>query len=219
MNTQEVVFVLLAVAGGLSAIAVVAARNLVHAALFLAVTLGAIAGIFVVLHAEFVAMVQLLVYVGAIAVLLMFGLMLTRAPIGREALDSQSRGFGAGVALALFGVMGALIWQAYGDAGRVELAGGATAQVGNALFSHWVFPFEVASMLLLAALIGAIVISRREVGESGDEDIDPAQRTEREPDDDPRREAPLGATAGRRPEAGEAVAIGASTRHSPDEGH
>ena len=219
MNTQEVVFVLLAVVGALSAIAVVTARNLVHAALFLAVALGAMAGIFLVLHAEFVAMVQLLVYVGAIAVLLMFGLMLTRAPIGREALDSQSRGLGAGVAVALFGVMSALIWQAYGGADRVALAGGATDQVGYALFSHWVLPFEVASMLLLAALIGAIVLSRREAGESGDEDIDPAQRTEREPDDDPRREAPLGAAAGRRPEAGEAVSVGAANRHSADEGH
>lgn len=172
MNGQEVVFILLAVATGLSAVAVVVSRNLVHAALFLAVTFAGMAGVFLVLHADFVALVQLLIYVGAIAVLLIFGLMLTRAPIGREALDSQSLGLGIAVSGTLFGVLAALIWQAYGDA-RVELVGAPIADIGTAIFSRWVLPFEVASMLLLAALIGAIVISRRDVGESGPE---PEQR-------------------------------------------
>ena len=166
MTTQEVVFTLVAIVGGLSALAVVMARNLVHAALFLATSLGSIAGIFLVLHADFVAMVQLLVYVGAIAILLMFGLMLTRAPIGHEALDSQQRGLGAAIAVTLFGVLGALIWQSFRHA-RVELAGPDTRALGKALFADWVLPFELASLLLLAALIGAIVLSRRETGESG----------------------------------------------------
>ncbi len=166
MIPQEFVFVLLAVASALSAVAVVTARNLVHAALFLATTLGAIAGVFLVLHAEFVAMVQLLIYVGAIAVLLMFGLMLTRAPIGRETLDSRSRGLALAVSAALFGVLAALIWQGYGDATLVALESPPTAELGIALFSHWVLPFELASMLLLAALIGAIVLSRRQSGDS-----------------------------------------------------
>ncbi len=164
MTGQELVFVLLAAAGGLAAIGVVTARNLVHAALFLATTLGAVAGVFLVLHAEFVAMVQLLIYVGAIAVLLMFGLMLTRAPIGREALDSQSRGLALAVSTALFAVFAGLIWQGYGDNALVPLRAAATTDLGLALFSHWVLPFELASMLLLAALIGAIVLSRREAG-------------------------------------------------------
>ncbi len=170
MSPQLVVFVLLAVVGGVSAVAVVTARNLVHAALFLAVSFGSMAGVFLVLAAEFLAMVQLLVYVGAIAVLLLFGLMLTRAPIGREALDSQSKGLGLIVSVALFGVLAALIVQAYGDV-SVTLTETRTAPIGEALFSRWVLPFEVASMLLLSALIGAIVLSRRESGESGDEDV------------------------------------------------
>lgn len=172
MNAQEVVFVLLALVSGLSAVAVVMSRNLIHAALFLAVALGAMAGVFLVLHAEFVAVVQLLVYVGAIAVLFLFGLMLTRAPIGREALDSQSRGLGFAVSATLFGVLGTLIWQAYADSARVPLEGAGTAEIGGALFSQWVLPFELLSMLLLAALIGAIVLSRREAGESGIEDAE-----------------------------------------------
>ncbi len=170
MTAQDVVFLLLAVATGLSSVAVVTARNMVHAVLFLAVSLGGTAGVFLVLHADFVAFVQLLVYVGAIAVLLMFGLMLTRAPIGRETLDSQSRGLGLGVAAALFGVLGALIWQAYADAGRVPLDGPSAAEIGMAIFSRWVLPFEVLSLLLTAALVGAIVLSQRGAGESGPED-------------------------------------------------
>ncbi len=166
MSAQGFVFALLAIAGCAAAVAVVTARNLVHAALFLATALGAIAGVFLVLHAEFVAMVQLLIYVGAIAVLLMFGLMLTRAPIGREALDSQSRGLALAVSAALFAVFSGLIWQGYGGSAPVPLLAPATADLGLALFSHWVLPFELASMLLLAALIGAIALSRREAGDA-----------------------------------------------------
>ncbi|MDP9023657.1 MAG: NADH-quinone oxidoreductase subunit J [Actinomycetota bacterium] len=170
MTAHDVVFVLLAVAGGLSALMVVTVRNMVHAVLFLAVTFGAMAGMFLVLHADFVALVQLLIYVGAVAVLLMFGLMLTRAPIGREALDSQSRGLGLAVSIALFGVLAALIVRAYGDV-RVALAGPDVAAIGGSIFSQWVLPFELLSLLLTAALVGAIVLSRREAGETGEEDL------------------------------------------------
>jgi NADH-quinone oxidoreductase subunit J len=175
VTPHDVVFVLLAIVTGSAAVAVVTARNLVHAALFLATTLGGMAGVFLVLHADFVALVQLLIYVGAVAVLLMFGLMLTRAPIGRETLDGQSRGLGLAVSIALFGVLAALIWQAYGDV-RTELVGQPLAEIGLAIFSRWVLPFEVASVLLLAALIGAIVLARRESGESGPPDDDEPAR-------------------------------------------
>ena len=173
MTSQEIVFILLAIATGGSALMVVTSKNLVHAALFLATTLAGIAAVFLVLHADFVALVQLVVYVGAIAVLFLFGLMLTRAPIGREALDSQNRGLGAGVATSLFGVLVALIVDAYADfsetaAASDTITGPTTEQIGEALFSRWVFPFEVASMLLLAALVGAILLSRRDEGDSGE---------------------------------------------------
>lgn len=172
MTGQEVVFALVAIATGLAALATVTSKNLVHAALFLAVTLTGIGGVFLTLSADFVAMVQLVVYVGAIAVLFLFGLMLTRAPIGREALDSQNRGMGIAISVTLFVVLVALIIQSADDfvaAGDAVAQGGAIAPIGTAIFSAWVFPFEVASMLLLGALIGAIVLSRRESGESGEE--------------------------------------------------
>ena len=171
MNGQEIVFVLIAIATGISALATVTSRNLVHAALFLAVTLTGIGGVFFVLAADFVALVQLVVYVGAIAVLFLFGLMLTRAPIGREALDSQNRVMGIAISGSLFAVLLVLIVQSAGDftAASNTVGGGGIADIGLAIFSAWVFPFEVASMLLLGALVGAILLSRRETGESGEE--------------------------------------------------
>jgi NADH-quinone oxidoreductase subunit J len=165
----DVVFIVVAVITASAAGLTVTSRNLVHAALFLAVTLTGIAGVFLVLQADLLALVQLVVYVGAVAVLFLFGLMLTRAPIGREALDGQNRGLAIGVSGTLFVVLSALIIDAFGDV-RIDAVGGPrVGDIGLAIFRDWVLPFEVLSMLLLAGLIGAIVLARREAGESGEE--------------------------------------------------
>jgi NADH-quinone oxidoreductase subunit J len=164
----DLVFAVVALITAAAAIKTVTSTNLVHAALFLAVTLAGIAGVFLVMSADFLALVQLVVYVGAVAVLFLFGLMLTRAPIGREALDSQHRGLALAVSGSLFVLLSVLIIGAFGDV-RVDAVGGPrTADIGLALFRDWVLPFEVLSMLLLAALVGAIVLTRREDGESGE---------------------------------------------------
>lgn len=169
MSPQELVFILVALATAATAVLTVTSRNLVHAALYLATTLAGIGGVFLVLHADFVALVQIVVYVGAIAVLFLFGLMLTRAPIGREALDSQNRGLGIAVAGSMFAVLVVLIVQAFQDVRADTVTGSSIIDIGTALFSTWVFPFEVVSMLLLGALIGAILLSRRETGSGGEE--------------------------------------------------
>jgi NADH-quinone oxidoreductase subunit J len=166
---HDVVFVLVALLTGGAAVMVVTSRHLMHAALYLAVTLAGIGGVFLVLRADFLALVQLIVYVGAVAVLFLFGLMLTRAPIGREALDSQNRGLGLGVATTLFVVLAGLILQAFGGERTADVTGPSIDVIGIAIFADWVLPFEVLSMLLLAALIGAILLARREAGESGTE--------------------------------------------------
>jgi NADH-quinone oxidoreductase subunit J/NAD(P)H-quinone oxidoreductase subunit 6 len=153
---------------GLGAIAlgagvlVVSTRHLVRAGLWLVVTLGATAGLYLVLTAELVAWVQVLLYVGAVVVLLLFAVMLTRAPIGvsddldRPAWAGLLVGGGAGVGLA------ALLVDAYRWT-RVELPpSGSAERIGAEVFRTWVLPFEVVSVLLLAALIGAIVVSRPE---------------------------------------------------------
>lgn len=170
----EVVFALLAVVALASGLLVVTTRQLVHAALWLVVTLGALAGCYLLLSAEFVAWVQVLIYVGAVVVLLIFGLMLTRAPIGRSPDLDASRGqrvAAAVVALGTAAVLVTVVVAAWGSA-YVDLPGavGDAERTGSAVFRSWVLPFEALSVLLLAALIGAIVLSRRDIGgETGSE--------------------------------------------------
>ncbi|MFD2082943.1 NADH-quinone oxidoreductase subunit J [Actinopolymorpha cephalotaxi] len=164
-TTIDVLFCLLGAVAVGSALLVVTTRRIVHAALWLVVTLGALAGCYLLLTAEFVAWVQVLIYLGAVVVLLVFALMLTRAPIGpveRPPLLHVVVGglVAAGVAAVLLvalvsGFSGAVI-----ALDRAEV-GGARA-TGRALFSTWVLPFEVLSVLLLAALVGAIALSRRD---------------------------------------------------------
>ena len=171
MTGHDVAFLLVGLLTAGAAVLTVTSKNLVHAALFLAVTLSGIAGVFLVLAADFVALVQLVVYVGAVAVLFLFGLMLTRAPIGREALDNQNRGMAIAVSGGLFVVLSVLIIGAFGGVSTAEVAGPRIFDIGIAIFAQWVLPFEVLSMLLLAALIGAILLARRETGDSGEEQL------------------------------------------------
>lgn len=169
MSAQDVIFILIALATGGGAVLTVTSRNLVHAALFLGIALAGIASVFLLLRADFIGLVQVVVYLGAITVLFLFGLMLTRAPIGREALDSRSQPMALAVSGTLFVVLTFLIVSAFRDVPSSELAQSSIADIGIAIFSVWVFPFELASMLLLAALVGAIMLARRESGESGEE--------------------------------------------------
>jgi NADH-quinone oxidoreductase subunit J len=169
-NGVEVTFLLLGMVALGSALLVVTTRQLVHAALWLVIALGSLAGCYLLLTAELVAWVQVLIYVGSVVVLLLFGLMLTRAPIGRSAdLDTGrvQRAVAAVVALATAGVLVSAVVDGFRGA-YADLSGGAGSArtAGEALFRSWVLPFEVLSVLLLAALVGAIVLSRRVPGDS-----------------------------------------------------
>ncbi|MDQ3877142.1 MAG: NADH-quinone oxidoreductase subunit J [Actinomycetota bacterium] len=162
---QQVVFWALAVVMAFAALRVVTSGNVIHAALYLVATLMGAAGLYVLLLAEFVAWVQVLVYVGAVVVLMLFGLMLTRAPIGKANFDNDQRLLAALCAGALFGVMTWIMVTAF-KGHRLTLAhaeGTKTGTIGNVIFSSYVWPFEVVSVLLLAALVGAVVIARRDV--------------------------------------------------------
>jgi NADH-quinone oxidoreductase subunit J len=167
---QNIIFGLLAVAMGLSAILLVTTKNVVHAALYLVVVLAGMAAQYILLAAEFVAVVQVLVYIGAIMVLILFGIMLTRAPIGTEQdLNNNQRLVSAVVALFLFGGLGAMLVDAFGSE-RFDLgnsvatlsSGGNTERVSDSIFTTYLVPFEVSSILLLAALVGAVVVARRD---------------------------------------------------------
>ena len=156
---------LFAVAGAVAVVAavlVVTSRRIVHAALWLVVALGAVAGCFGALHAEFVALVQILVYVGAIVVLVLFALMLTRAPMNPlPSLTTGRSPFAAVVAGVLAVLLGTGIVIAFGNQKIEPVPAGSATDVGTAIFKTWVLPFEVLSVLLLAALIGAIALSQR----------------------------------------------------------
>lgn len=168
---QEVIFWILAVVMAVSALRVVTTSNVVHAALYLVVTLMGAATLYILLLAEFIAWVQVLVYVGAIVVLMLFGIMLTRAPIGKAVFHNDMRLLSAVVAAALFGVMSWIMIDAFEgqdvnlavtEGQSVEDLGTTAEEIGEAIFSSYVWPFEVVSVLLLAALIGAVLIAKRD---------------------------------------------------------
>ena len=170
MTGRDVLFGLLGLITLGSAFLVVTTHQLVHAALWLVVALGGLAGCYLVLSAELVAVVQLLIYLGAVVVLLLFAVMVTRSPVGLSAeLDTGNRPAALLVALATAGLLTALLLDAFRTA-TVDvstLEPGSAEVIGAALFRTWVLPFEIVSVLLLAALVGAIVLSRREVGTPG----------------------------------------------------
>ncbi|RLL68375.1 NADH-quinone oxidoreductase subunit J [Streptomyces sp. Z26] len=161
----EIVFVLVGVVTLAAAVITVTTRKLVHAALWLVVALGGIAVEYLLLTAEFIAWVQVLIYVGSVVVLLLFGLMLTRAPIGDSPdADSGNRPVALAVALASAATLVTVVVDAFRTY-WIDLDAsvqGSTAVTGESLFRHWVLPFEALSVLLLAALVGAIVLSRKD---------------------------------------------------------
>ena len=158
MTAQLVAFVFLSImtlGGGLG---VVTTRNVGHAALFLLVSLAAVAGVFILLLAEFLALVQILIYGGAITIVLLFTLMLTRQEEFSRVTDNSQRAVAALAALALSGPLAAVFIGQRLDTQPLESQG--ITNLGTELFTKWVIPFEVASLVLLVALIGSIVVSR-----------------------------------------------------------
>jgi NADH-quinone oxidoreductase subunit J len=165
VSAQEYAFAVIAAVGAISAIAVVTARNVVHAALYLVAALLSVGATFLLLGAEFAGWVQILIYVGAIVILFLFGLMLTKAPIGRDTLDNTRRWLGVLVAAGVFAGLVFLIQDAFPlDADRFAAYQASTGDVGESMFREFVLPFEAVSFLLLAALIGAIVLARKDEG-------------------------------------------------------
>jgi NADH-quinone oxidoreductase subunit J len=162
-DARNIVFLVIALAMVASAIRVVSSPNVVHAALMLVITLGGSAALFLMLGAEFVAWTVVLVYIGAVIVLFLFGLMITRAPTGRDnvQLDHERRWPAALIALAMFVTIAWSTTIAFEDAPISEGVGRAE-DLGAVLFTRYVIPFEVVSFVLLAALIGGIVLARKD---------------------------------------------------------
>ena len=160
---QNVAFAVMAVTMVVAALRMVTTRNVVHAALYLVVVLAGVAGMFILLGAEFVGVTQVLVYIGAIVVLFLFGIMLTKGSFGEDDGVTGERRLVAGlVGLLVFGVMAAALVESFEDAELSRSGPSTTAELADSIFSDYIVPFEAVSVLLLAALIGAIVVARRD---------------------------------------------------------
>ncbi|WP_411285198.1 NADH-quinone oxidoreductase subunit J [Lapillicoccus sp.] len=161
MTTRDIVFALLGVIAAAGAVFAVTTRQLVHSALWLVVCLGTLAGCYVVLGAELVALVQVLIYVGAVVVLVLFALMLTRAPIGinrQLGTSPLQRVLAAVLGAATTALFASMLVPLVGS-GPMTPSNGDTRAVASAIFGTWAWPFELLSLLLLAALVGAFAIA------------------------------------------------------------
>ena len=146
------------VGGGL---AVVTLRNIIHSAVAMMICFGSLAGMYALLGAPIVAAAQVLIYLGAISVLILFAIMLTQAgDANLPAPFHRQLPIAAVIALAIIGLVGwAVVQTDWGLA--VEAAGASVEAIARALFTQYALPFEIISLLLLVAIIGAIYLARR----------------------------------------------------------
>lgn len=145
-----------------SSVLVIKSREVVHSALFLALAFVGVAALFITLEAEFLAAIQVLIYAGAVVVLMLFAVMLTKREKGLDYLGTEFTWFkgiaSAGFLIAILGII--LVGRWYPARGTGE---GSTTFIGKQLFSYYTLQFELIAVLLLAAMIGAIYLARREV--------------------------------------------------------
>ncbi len=169
MNGDLIVFYVLSVVTVLGALGVVLDRNVVRATLMLLIALLGVAGIFLVAFAEFLALAQILIYGGAVTIVVLFSIMLTRTADLRINLDNPQRPVAALIAIAAFVLL--TLTFVYSDIDELDeptsvaMAGAEEGSsgfetIGDVLFNQWAIPFEVASLVLLVAMIGAIALAR-----------------------------------------------------------
>lgn len=158
---QIVIFAIFALVTLGAAVGVVVARNLFHGALWLILAFFGIAGLFVLLHAEFLAVAQILIYVGAVSTLIIFAIMLSRGLMdpGQARFNDQWR-IVAGFAALLFVVLAAIVTRIAWPVAVGEVPADAIQRLGADFVGRYVIPFEAASVLLVTAMIGAIIIAR-----------------------------------------------------------
>lgn len=161
---QEVLFYILAAMTlifGFLTVANPLSRNPVTSAMFLVLTMASLAGLFVLLHAFFIAAIQILVYAGAVMVLFLFVIMLL------DLKDEERRKFNvfgiAAGAIAVCGIAALLVVaiRSFGGGSRTPVLEGATASLGRELFTRYLLPFEIVSILLLVAMVGVILLSKK----------------------------------------------------------
>jgi NADH-quinone oxidoreductase subunit J len=166
---QNIAFGIVAALMIFGALRVVTSKNVVHAALWLVCVLAGAAAQYLLVYAEFVAVTQVLVYIGAVMVLFLFGVMLTRARLGKEGdLNNKNWALGIPVAVVLFAAMSLALIQYFRDEKLPTspvAAGDGTTQtrlVSDSIFSPYLLPFWALSFVLLIAVVGAIVLARKD---------------------------------------------------------
>ncbi|MFA6233401.1 MAG: NADH-quinone oxidoreductase subunit J [Bacteroidota bacterium] len=170
MTSELIVFIVLAAVAVLSGIMMITRANPVNSALFLILNFISLAGIYLTLHAQFVAIIQILVYAGAIMVLVLFVIMLLNLQDETRLRDQLSKRHYASLLFAMLTL--ALIVQSIGWKGAntldamqqqspLAVTNGTVQHIGDVLFTSYIFPFELTSVLLLAAMLGAVVIAKK----------------------------------------------------------
>ncbi len=165
MTWEEVIFYFVAALTVIGALGVVLSRNVVHSALFLIVALIAVAGVFILLASEFLAVAQILVYGGAVTILILFAMMLTRVRdlpaqmIGRQAPIAAV----AAGAFMVLSTIAVVTTEFPGESENINVID--VNSIGGKLFTTYAAPFEIASLVLIVALVGAIILARGEEGE------------------------------------------------------
>jgi NADH-quinone oxidoreductase subunit J len=159
---DDALFVLLAGTMLVFGLAVVLMKDIIRCGLAMMVCFGALAGIYVMAGAPLVAGAQVLVYIGAISVLVLFAIMLTQTKSAPTRLAFQTQAVPAAVAAIVFLLVillavASTAWGGSGERGRTD-----TTEVAKVLFSSWVLPFEVVGVLLLAAVIGGVFLAKRD---------------------------------------------------------
>lgn len=158
---QQVMFIVISAVTLISGALVVTTRSLFRSALWLVLAFFGIAGLFVLLNAEFLAVAQVLIYVGAISILIIFAIMLSRGVMDPETRRFNDQwGVVAGFAAVLFVLLAAILTRVQWPVTAGEVPAGAIQRLGADFVGAYVIPFEVASVLLVAAMIGAIIIAR-----------------------------------------------------------
>ncbi len=159
----SIAFWTLAIAALGGALGTVFARRIFHCAMFLVMALASVAGIYVLLSADFLAAAQVLVYTGAIVILLLFAIMLTPQQVELPAFASLSQQFAAWlVSASLFALIVAAVLSSPWSLAVTPLDRPTTAEIGGAMLTTFVFPFELASLVLLVGMVGAILLARED---------------------------------------------------------
>ena len=164
MNVTQILFWVLSVLALFSALMMITSKNPVHSVLWLIVTFFSISGHYILLNAQFLAIVNIIVYAGAIMVLFLFVIMLLDL---REEARRKFSKFGVATGVISVGAIGGLMIHTLLTSGvgqgRVAQAEGATRPLGAILFTQYLLPFEIVSVLLLVAMVGVILLSKKDL--------------------------------------------------------